>query len=249
MNNTTGATLYRWDFGDGNFLTTTGNNDTIPHLYENAGTYNIKVFASNNCSDTTGYITVTVLPKPKVDFSSIPVTACIGDSVRFINLTDTSTNAVWNFGDGTTSKLINPVHRYTTAGIYKVTLQGIRQYPSGNACIDSITKTVTVVASLPANFTATDTINSCAPSTVTFRNLNLPAANTVWDFGDGNKGTGDVVTHTYTIAGTYKATMSAVTSAGCKYDGSKTIVVQGPRGTWQYDEGIVCGTRPIRLKL
>lgn len=47
----------------------------------------------------------------------------MGGTVTF---TDTSTGVIaawlWNFGDGNTSVLQNPVHVYTVAGIYTVTL-------------------------------------------------------------------------------------------------------------------------------
>jgi PKD repeat protein len=71
----------------------------------------------------TGYITVTspVLPLPSftadVRSGQIPLT------VRF---TDTSlhtpTSWIWSFGDGASSTEENPVHTYTTAGSYTITL-------------------------------------------------------------------------------------------------------------------------------
>jgi hypothetical protein len=42
-------------------------------------------------------------------------------TITFINISENATSYLWNFGDGTTSKLINPVKKFTN-GSYTVTL-------------------------------------------------------------------------------------------------------------------------------
>jgi gliding motility-associated-like protein len=249
FNNTVGAASYRWDFGDGNVLTTTRSNDTLLHTFDKPGVYNIKVLASNNCFDTTGYLTITALTTPKVDFLSNNSSTCINSAIQFSNLSDTITGALWNFGDGTTSNLTNPSHKYANPGTYIVSLQGIRQYASGNVCMDSAANKIVVVGSLPGNFTVTDSVSSCVPFTVTFKNNSVPSALTSWDFGDGKKDTGDVVTHTYVMPGKFVATMSAASAGGCKFVATKNIVVNGPSGTWQYDNGVLCGSTQIKFQV
>lgn len=60
---------------------------------------------------------------PVADFTAIPVTGTATVSVQF---TDTSTNTptsrAWNFGDGSTSTVQDPLHAYDNAGVYTVTL-------------------------------------------------------------------------------------------------------------------------------
>lgn len=247
--NTIGATSTRWDFGDGNLLTSTNSFDTINHTYNNPGIYKVKILASNNCSDTTAYETVTVFAKPIVKFTPAPISSCIGDSVRFTNLSDTITSALWNFGDGISSNLTNAVHKYANPGKYTVTLLGTRQYSTGNYCVDSFSTTATIIAGLPGSFTVSDSVSTCVPFTVTFTNLVKPSALTTWDFGDGTKDTGDVVKHTYVTTGKFVAAMSAVSAGGCKYDATKNIVVNGPSGTWLYDGNVVCGSTPVRFEV
>lgn len=247
--NTIGAISTRWDFGDGNFFTTTNSYDTVLHTYIKPGSYVVKVTASNNCSDTTAYDTVKVFAKPIVSFTPAPITTCVGDSIHFNNLTDTLTSALWNFGDGTTSNLTNATHKYAQPGKYIVSLQAIRQYATGNFCVDSASTTATVVAGLPGNFTVSDSVSTCVPFTVTFKNLIKPSALTTWDFGDGTKDTGDVVTHKYITTGKFVASMTALSAGGCKYDATKNIVVNGPSGTWQYDGNVTCGSSPVRFEV
>jgi gliding motility-associated-like protein len=57
--------------------------------------------------------------------------------------------------------------------------------------------------------------NGCAPQTFTFYNRNLPSLTTLWDFGDGTTGTGDTVTHTYSLPGNYNVTLNVTVPGGC----------------------------------
>jgi gliding motility-associated-like protein len=248
INNSKGATSFRWDLGDGNTLTTTRNIDTITHRYVLPGNYTIKLFASNSCSESSTSDSIIVYRKPAVDFSLQPSTVCLGDTIHFTNLSDTITGSTWSFGDGAFSNLTSPEHTYTTAGVYTVSLTGIRQYPAGSGCIDSVHKTVTVIESLPGSFTMSDSVGRCTPFTVTFRNKNLPSKSTVWDFGDGRKDTGDVVKHTFLNNGTFNIKMTSLDPGGCKYTDAKRVVVDGPAGSFTYESAVKCDKTPVRFK-
>jgi large repetitive protein len=247
-NNSNGATSFRWDFGDGNILNTIKNIDTVNHTYLTPGVFTVKVLASNGCSDTSTTRTITVYGKPTVNFTAAPTTVCLGDTVFFNNLSDTAISYLWKFGDGNTSTLTNPKKVYTAAGVYAVKLIGTKQYNAGNACTDSASRTVTVVTKLTGSFTASDTVSNCSPLTVTFTNLSKPSVLTTWDYGDGRRDTGDVVVHTYLAIGTYIVKMTAINAGGCTYEAVKTIRVNGPSGTFTYDNGFRCGSTPIRFQ-
>lgn len=60
-----------------------------------------------------------------VDFSATPSFGCIPQGVLFTDLSETATPALewrWYFGDGDSSMVQNPIHVYTDAGTYDVTL-------------------------------------------------------------------------------------------------------------------------------
>ena len=247
-NNSFGASNYVWNFGDGNTLTTNRGLDTVLHVFNQPGIYVVEIRGSNACSDAVTYKTITVHGKPIVDFSATPAEVCIGENVTFLNLSDTITGSSWNFGDATTSSLTNPVHAYSAAGTYTITLFGSRLYGTGNICMDSATKTVRVIDTRPGSFTVSDSVSRCVPFTVTFTNQVLPSSLTTWNFGDGGRDTGNVVTHTFNSVGTFAVTMNAQAPGGCKYTAGKNITVTGPAGSMNYESGIICGTRPVRFE-
>ena len=58
---------------------------------------------------------------------------CVNQNTSFaFNTNQAITTANWNFGDGTTSNLINPTHSYTTAGTYTVTVSVTGTNGTGN---------------------------------------------------------------------------------------------------------------------
>ena len=80
-------------------------------------------------------VIVTVIPVP-VSFFTFNTTS------QIVTFTDNSTGAtgwLWNFGDGTTSTLQNPVHYYSTLGTYTVTLT-----VSNGVCNNVTTQTVDI---------------------------------------------------------------------------------------------------------
>jgi PKD repeat protein len=121
----TGApTGWSWDFGDGN--TSTGENPV--HVYTEPGSYTVRLEASNSGGSNTEtksyYITVNpeAVP-PDAAFAVNPPTAAQPTTVEFIDRsTGLPTSWDWNFGDGASSNLQNPVHTYPGNGTFIVTL-------------------------------------------------------------------------------------------------------------------------------
>lgn len=243
VNNSAGASAFTWNFGDGTIINTVKNIDTVAHTYLLPGTYTVTLRATNGCSDTTTTETIVIYPKPEAAYSANFYTVCLGDSVRLTNLSTGATSYLWEFGDGVTSVLTNPVHTYSTAGIYTIQLIAFRFNAPGSVCTDTATQQVQVVPTLPGWFTASDTASTCAPLTVTFTNLNVPSVTANWDFGDGTFSSGNVVTHTFTTAGTYLVKLTVLAPGGCTYITTRQIKILGPSGTFSYTSGYLCNDR------
>ena len=114
-------TSWKWSFGDG--TTSTKQNPT--HKYSKAGKYTVSLTVKNakgsNMATKTGYI--KVVSKPVAAFSASPTTGKIPLKVTFTDKsTGTPTKWKWSFGDGTTSTKQNPIHKYSKAGKYTVSL-------------------------------------------------------------------------------------------------------------------------------
>ena len=83
--------------------------------------------------------TTTTFASPNPTFTA--TTSCIGTATQFTNTTNGNYTYNWNFGDGFTSNIENPIHTYAAAGTYNVSLL-LTAVPGG--CQNSITQTVTV---------------------------------------------------------------------------------------------------------
>lgn len=247
-NNTAGASSFFWDFGDGNFLSTTKGVDSIQHTYLSPGDYKITVKASNNCTDTIAYDYVKVYPKPKAAFKANRYVACIGDEISFTNESQLATSYLWDFGDGITSTLADPKHIYKTSGLFTVKLTVYKLNGPGSTCIETVEQKIQVNDTMPGSFKASMNIGDCAPFTIKFENDIKPSVTAVWDFGDGTSGNGDLIEHTYKTSGVYIVSLTITVPGGCTYTSKQTITIKGPSGKFGYTSGFVCGDNPVRFE-
>lgn len=205
-----------WNFGDGNTSTSLNPSNT----YTAAGTYTVTLISTDasGCVDTTTG-TVLVNQTPVANFVADTMVACnVPFTVTFTNTSTGGTNYAWDFGDGGTSTLQNPVHTYTAAGTYTVTLIAIN---AAGPCVDTIVMPAFIVISPPvANFIHVPD-SGCVPLTVNFLSTSTstidPIATYSWSFGDGNTALTATPTtsNTYTATGIYSVTLIITTANGC----------------------------------
>jgi PKD repeat protein len=199
-------TAWLWDFGDG----TTASERNPAHTYTSVDQYTVTLTVSGpGGTDTltrTNYI--TVYEPVDADFTADPTS---GIAPLLVSFTNTSTGdydaCAWDFGDGATSgDCGDPVHTYTSADIYTVTLS-----VDGPGGTDTLTRTnyITVYEQVDAQFTASPT-NGVLPLSVTFTNGSTGDYEAcAWDFGDGTtSGDCEDPAHTYTTADIYTVTLT-----------------------------------------
>lgn len=228
-----GATNYAWSFGDGQVSSTM--NPT--HVYLQSGQHTIQLIADNGCSIDTVSQTITVHPKPLVDFSIVEDTLCMNQVFSFTNTSEPLSNTAWLFGDGATSNVYNPTHLFNQSGSFTVTLIGTS---NAYGCIDSIKHTVYV---LPTPSLAYSSLNyiGCAAFEVSFTELSNTANFAVWNYMDGNTGIGLSSTHTYANAGTFHPTVIAQNIYGCVDTAVFNVYVKPkPLSAFQLSDSISC---------
>ncbi len=197
---TVGATTWNWTFGDGS--SSTQENPT--HAYSTPGVYQVCLSASGACGSG-------VICKEINVSCSIPQSA-FGNIIddHTVAFEDQSTNFpdewFWDFGDGTTSNVANPLHAFPEAGSYLVCLTATNECGSDQSC-----NLITI---------------GCAGASASFTydanefEVEFDAESTIggfawhWDFGGGETDEGSVVTHTFPGPGTYPVCLQITTNCG-----------------------------------
>lgn len=164
----------------------------------------------------------TINEIPIADFTANPVFLLSGGTVQFLDKTQYSgpltTHVDWNFGDGLAHytadppkpyTAVNPVHPYTTPGVYTVNLT-----VSNANGVTSKTMDIGVGNWPTANF---DTEAVVAEPAYTYhftdKSTNTPNHWT-WDFGDGSTSTEQNPTHKFDSIHNYDITLVASNIAG-----------------------------------
>jgi gliding motility-associated-like protein len=160
---------------------------------------------------------ITDPPVAKFGVSNV----CLGDSVLFTDQTTggaTLKSWAWNFGDGGTSTLQNPLHKYLNPAKYSVSLM-VTDIDSCTAIYNL--SNLQIDPRPVAQFTSS--IPDCATHAITFTDQSTSAvaaiAKRIWNFGDGTTDTitnnATTLTHTYSIAGLDTVKLFVVTVNGC----------------------------------
>ncbi|HPC56047.1 MAG TPA: PQQ-binding-like beta-propeller repeat protein [Methanolinea sp.] len=234
-----------WDFGDGTTAWANGTQSVV-HTYAFPGNFLVSLTAGNDGGQDTRKKTplIHVTPsgqRPVAWFTALPMVGYRPLQVRF---TDRSMGSPvvwrWDFGDGNSSAEKNPVHTYTAAGTFRVSLTvlsaGGRSSSSSTvwvrerAPIPTITPAPTFSphptispgptipprpGAPPVAFFKMSPIMGSAPLAVAFTDLSFNAPTSwSWDFGDGTQSAERNPVHTFTEKGVYTVTLSVENAYG-----------------------------------
>lgn len=208
-----GNLIYNWHFGDG----TSSSESTPVHTYAAAGIYTVKLLVRNElgCIDSISK-NLTVSARLIAAFTSDNTVSCVAPAtINFSNQTTGNNTYYWDFGDSTSSTLMNPSHQYQDTGVYSVKLS----VKSSNGCTDSlfirnyikIQKTYVNLLALPDS--------GCIPFTKYFV-ADVYASDSItdysWNFGNGILLSGQSPVHTFNTAGNYSLSLVTTSSSGCR---------------------------------
>lgn len=205
-NNSTNATNYLWDFGDGATTTTISPG----HTFTGIGNFDVTLVAYtiHGCTDSA-FATIFIDSIPTPSFTN--TTECFGNATSFTNTsTGNPTAFVWNFGDSSpTETTTNPTHTYPTTGVYLVSLTATNSLN----CSNTVNQLVTVNDVPVANFNASQT---CFGQNMNFTDASLNNPITWnWDFGDGTSSNIQSPAHLYADTGAYDVQLIVSGGSGC----------------------------------
>jgi PKD repeat protein len=224
---------WNWNFGDplsGFQNTNTGQNPI--HTFTGFLTYNVTLIVTNTsgCMDTI-VKTVSVNQLPLVKFAAD--TVCLGSPTTFTDHSIAHASNIiswnWDFGDGVTNGMQNPIHLFSTYGVHTVTLT----VTNSNGCIHDTSELV-LVHPLPIAAFSFPTPN-CLGAPVQFTNQSTTVPGYLgsivrwyWDFGDGQHknviGLGNPnVTHAFSGNTSFVVTLTVTTTDSCTASISHTI--------------------------
>ena len=198
------------------------------------GTSNITYKDSNGCEKT---ILFTVNPLPIIDFSTnATASTCSGSPIQFtsnITIGTAPYTYAWDFGDGTTSTIANPIHSLTSLGCGTGSITVKLTVTDSNGCTSSQVSHTLIVNQKPdINFedtnpsaTPSTQFNNCATAsisntsyTITVGNRSVTPCITSYSINWGDGSTENNVSfpksHTYPQLGVYNMVISA-SGNGC----------------------------------
>jgi PKD repeat protein len=239
QNNTTNATQYLWDFGDGSL-----SSDTAPnHQYNSTGTYNITLFATGayGCYSDSTISNVVIHPSvqnsAQINGSAI---VCDSSNVFTFDAFPAGLNSYyWELSDGTQLNGPTIQHTFNTYGSFDLLLITT----DTNGCKDSTTMLDIVEASYISDDFTTSSTSACELTDIIFNASANGATSVIWDFGDGSSATGFSTSHSYQTTGHYDITMTTTRPNGC----GQTIgrpnyleILSPPNMTLNLSDSIVC---------
>ncbi len=216
FNNTSqNAVSYYWAFGNGN----TSNLANPSNVYNLSGNYTVTLTAydaSGNSDVKTITNCITVIPTPVAAFTSNISNACEGYGIiQFTNSSLNFDSCIWDFGDGTKSNVFNPVHQYSLAGTFTVSLI---VFNSPFHCSDILSQsqfiTIHPKPVVSVNVNSTFTCDSTYAFSFTAAGSNMNSWN--WSFGDGTFSVLQNPFHSYNQSGNFNVKLITTSTFGCK---------------------------------
>ncbi len=178
-----GAT-YQWSFPGGSPASSTDGAPVVN--YNTPGAFDATLIVTNSAGSDTLTISgaVQVGAAPTADFTLVED----GLTITLVNLSTNAGGLLWDFGDGNTSTVPNPIHTYSASGDYEVSLTVT------NACGSDVMVAPVTVLQRPAPLYSTENpLSGCAPYTVYFVNESTGDYDSLrWEFPGGMPATTDI---------------------------------------------------------
>lgn len=199
---------YTWTFGDGY---TSSVKEVGDHTYttwgpkSNGFVYRTTLkIATPHCSDSTFNLIQLLPAEPISEFSADLYKSCSPLESHFLNKSRYGSSYLWDFGDGTTSTLEEPIHIFTEPGYYNVTLK-----VTGDGGEKYFYRPFRVFKNPEADFAVFPLRVMLPDANVHVYNLTKYADRYEWDLGDGTLSTDKDPVHKYEKIGEFRISLRA----------------------------------------
>lgn len=245
-------THWNWELDDGTQQQLSNQqNPTLSLTRPGVYTVTLVVRNANGVDAVTRTDYITVFPSPAVNFSADITTACLPARVQFTGTATTGSGTIeswaWDFGDGNTSTAQNPVHTYSDAGWYNVSLA----VTSSTGCTSrrAVSRYIRVVSGIEPNFSYTPSANCNAPFSIPFSNESSGPGTLsyLWDFGDGHTDTARNPSHSFGTGGNHNVTLTTTSSFGCSRQTTLPVTAQSFTTGFTHPD-TVCINQPVTFQ-
>lgn len=247
-NDSYGTTEFYWDFGVDGINTDTSTLKEPTYTYPDTGSYNVMLvaFPGQTCSDTV-YSTVHIYPHLIAGISY--TSACATHLLSFNDASTTDhgslTDWQWDFGDGNSSGLQDPVHIYAAGGTYTVTLE----VENDVGCREEVNADVLVYPLPQVDFSIE---NDCLDQMAVFTDMSIAGTgyditDLSWQINDEALGTGPAASYFFDTTGIYAITLMAETDAGCLDSLTQYLHIDSPLVASLTPDTIMCELDTLQL--
>lgn len=229
----------------------TGSAKTYTYNFTTTGIHKVRLIIQTNksgCIDTSYYTYIKVGNPPHPDFSIDKTTVCIGDKVKFTDLTPAADKVdTWHYNaDGTMlSSCPNMPDQSWAFGSDSIGLRQVTLTVGSNGCYRTSTpKSITVKGPWArANYLP---ISCSNPMSVDFTASAKDADNYAWDFGDGNIASTLSASNLYAATGVKTVIFTASSnSTGCPaYKDTLTVYITKIKAKIGGSDTVLCAKQP-----
>lgn len=231
-NNSSIATTFHWNYGDGTSSDTTASSHTH-HFQQPVGAlseYNVILTGTTDfgCVASANAI-FDLYPQVSAAFN-VDTIGCSPFNANFINQSIDAAQYQWTFGDAQVSSIPNPAHQYTTSitsdTTYTAQLIAMNIY----GCSDTATRVIQVMHT-PVAVAQLQNTMGCFPTVAMLFNGSIGADHYEWIYGTGQTSTTSDTIHTFDYFNytqglmTYPIILHAYTNYGCHSSDNLSIQV------------------------
>ncbi|MBL0314610.1 MAG: PKD domain-containing protein [Flavobacteriales bacterium] len=225
----TDVAVYSWDFGP--FSVPSSSSSQIPSgiHFTQPGTFEVALTITENDCVETYLDSVDVIVNPEFSVLSDTAIACGSANALFRGLTeyDFPVYYDWNFGDGTTVTADNPIHDFTTPGIYDITVHAYTE----SGCVDSedfVFNDVIEIYTPPiAGFEIAGSSDELIGAYAEINSVAVGAVECYYSISDGAEYDTFNFTHEFTESGIITITQTVENEFGCTATAVGTVIING----------------------